>query len=208
LLILDENTVKTYFWGDTPSRHEWLKNKCSGGNASTEFSCRLNYENTSRIKAYEKYFGIKPDEYPTYKDHDISKWSEATKYLGKSVEEIRKTEKFTESEMAKEMTVLTLETHPNSPEVSLYDTFSKRGVINSATLFKKSPTLGLCTRILQDLEKHWGKPSIVGNLIGPKFLEYQWINKNEKFKATLERDGAKNKDGGILKLDVQKWAFD
>ncbi|MGO9312431.1 MAG: hypothetical protein ACLQDI_06810 [Syntrophobacteraceae bacterium] len=28
-LILDEKTVKTYFWGDLPYRHEWLKAKCS-----------------------------------------------------------------------------------------------------------------------------------------------------------------------------------
>jgi len=28
-LVLDEKTVKTYFWGDLPYRHEWLEAKCS-----------------------------------------------------------------------------------------------------------------------------------------------------------------------------------
>jgi len=28
--VLDEATVKTYFWGDLPARHEWLVAKCSG----------------------------------------------------------------------------------------------------------------------------------------------------------------------------------
>jgi hypothetical protein len=29
VLVLDEKTVKTYFWLDLPYRHEWLKNKCT-----------------------------------------------------------------------------------------------------------------------------------------------------------------------------------
>ena len=28
--VLDEATIKTYFWGDLPARHEWLVAKCSG----------------------------------------------------------------------------------------------------------------------------------------------------------------------------------
>lgn len=28
-LVLDEKTVKTYFWLEIPSQHEWLRNKCS-----------------------------------------------------------------------------------------------------------------------------------------------------------------------------------
>ena len=28
-LIFDDKTVKTYFWGDLPYRHEWVLNKCS-----------------------------------------------------------------------------------------------------------------------------------------------------------------------------------
>ncbi|MFN7904422.1 MAG: hypothetical protein ACK5P5_04505 [Pseudobdellovibrionaceae bacterium] len=28
-LILDEKTIKIYFWGSRPARHEWLLNKCS-----------------------------------------------------------------------------------------------------------------------------------------------------------------------------------
>jgi len=28
--VLDEATVKTYFWGDLPARHEWLVAKCNG----------------------------------------------------------------------------------------------------------------------------------------------------------------------------------
>lgn len=29
ILVLDDATVKTYFWGDLPYRHDWLENKCA-----------------------------------------------------------------------------------------------------------------------------------------------------------------------------------
>ena len=41
-LLLDEKTIKTYFWGDLPSRHEWLRNKCS----------QLTDEETARMHNY------------------------------------------------------------------------------------------------------------------------------------------------------------
>lgn len=41
-LVLDEKTIKTYFWGTLPHRHEWIKNKCS----------RLSDEESLRMERY------------------------------------------------------------------------------------------------------------------------------------------------------------
>ncbi len=41
-LILDEKTVKTYFWGELPYRHEWTQSKCS----------RLSASETERAENY------------------------------------------------------------------------------------------------------------------------------------------------------------
>ena len=50
-LILDEKTVKTYFLGDLPYRHEWLKNKCS----------RLLDEEAKRLKKYSQILWRNPN---------------------------------------------------------------------------------------------------------------------------------------------------
>ena len=46
ILVLDEKTVKTYFWGDLPYRHEWIRNKCS----------RLSDAETARAQNYSSRF--------------------------------------------------------------------------------------------------------------------------------------------------------
>jgi len=39
-LLLDEKTVKTYFWGELPYRHEWAKSRCSRLTESEEARAR------------------------------------------------------------------------------------------------------------------------------------------------------------------------
>lgn len=84
-LILDEKIIKTYFWGDLPSRHEWLIAKCSNlpappadskyygkpgslkwrmaqadpSNAKfeQERDCLIALVAKSRVSAYVNYFG-------------------------------------------------------------------------------------------------------------------------------------------------------
>jgi hypothetical protein len=43
-LILDEKTVKTYFWGDLSYRHEWVESKCAVL-SKTERERKQNYSN-------------------------------------------------------------------------------------------------------------------------------------------------------------------
>lgn len=43
-LILDEKTVKTYFWLELPYRHEWTKNRCS----------RLSESEAGRVESYSR----------------------------------------------------------------------------------------------------------------------------------------------------------
>jgi hypothetical protein len=46
--VLDEATVKTYFWGDLPARHEWLVAKCSGMSRSDRTKLDLLRSRLSR----------------------------------------------------------------------------------------------------------------------------------------------------------------
>lgn len=52
-LILDEKTIKTYFWGALPHRHEWVRNKCS----------RLSEEEAIRMEHYSARL-LKPRNSP------------------------------------------------------------------------------------------------------------------------------------------------
>ncbi len=55
-LVLDDKTVKTHFWLDLPSRHEWLRNKCS----------ELSPQQESQLQAYRDKLlakkNLTPDE--------------------------------------------------------------------------------------------------------------------------------------------------
>ena len=42
-LLLDEKTIKTYFWGALPYRHEWMLNRCP----------QLTSDEAKRLKNYE-----------------------------------------------------------------------------------------------------------------------------------------------------------
>ena len=154
-LILDDKTIKTYFWTELPSRHEWVKNRCdkmttdektrldsyyqtllenraSANDKPTDLdtltkketdqrNCHVKLIVESRLAAYTKYFRKLPSD---TENHDFSKWSEATKYLGKNYDDILSEEKFEESK-GNEITFLTRDAAANAPFIQLSDTTNR-----------------------------------------------------------------------------------
>ncbi len=145
-LILDEKTVKTNFWLDLPSRYEWMRNKCSQlsddetarleayhrrkltaaeqadfgsliDKEVKETKCEAAVETQSNLTAYEKYFGAKPTDYA---NHNFSKWSEVTKYLGTSFDDITSEEKF-EEKKSPPLTFLVRSATATAPFIQLSD---------------------------------------------------------------------------------------
>jgi hypothetical protein len=94
--ILDEKTVKTYFWKDLPYLDEWIRNRCSrmsdgeklrmetyvrraeiskaeqedrlllSSKQREELDCAVNIWSHLRALAYEKYFGEKPNDFANH----------------------------------------------------------------------------------------------------------------------------------------------
>jgi len=55
---LDHKTVRTYFHGDIPYRHEWRQTKCAAlKNAKNIHDCYVAVDKERRLAAYEKFFG-------------------------------------------------------------------------------------------------------------------------------------------------------
>ena len=61
ILLLDEKTVKTYFWGKAPYLQEWFVAKCGSTTDMSRIektvSCMANLEKARRLSAYKKFFG-------------------------------------------------------------------------------------------------------------------------------------------------------
>jgi hypothetical protein len=54
---LDDNTVKFYFHGDIPYRHEWLQAKCGEVKDDEKIrDCYVSVNEERRRAAYEKFF--------------------------------------------------------------------------------------------------------------------------------------------------------
>ncbi len=165
-LLLDDKTVKTYFWQELPYLHEWRKNKCSvlsateterfaflnhklatsPGAASDSLSkeewselgplqkknkeetdCQIATGKEGRIRAYEKYFGVKPNDFSV---QNFTKWSEPTRYLGRSFDDILTEEVFKEEAIGKSA-FLSRAATSKSPYLSLSNVYGKERVVGT-----------------------------------------------------------------------------
>jgi hypothetical protein len=61
-MVLDEKTIKTYFWGDLPYRQEWIKNKCS----------RLSESETERRESYNSRLTAKRGSLPDFSKNEMA----------------------------------------------------------------------------------------------------------------------------------------
>lgn len=213
-LVLDDKTVKTYFWLELPYRHEWKINRCtklsnseaqraenyshrllrarSASDADLsktewedlsslqkkqkeELDCAVEIERQSRITAYERYFGVKPNDYG---EHNFAKWSGATKYLGRRFYELLGEERFDEEKFAGSAFLKRAAT-ANAPAISLSDSRSKPEVVAWISMVSTpNPSPEFTQRLVQSLESAWGKRS-GGN--GTK----EWLWDKKEFSAKL-----------------------
>lgn len=231
-LILDEKTVKTYFWGALPHRHEWVRNKCSrlseeeeirmgrysekllkprnspAANFSAEeladlqgirkkqddeLSCAVAVGEKSRLDAYEKYFRTKPSDHA---NHNFAAWSEATKYLGRNVDDLLRDGKFKESKMVYGMTSLTHSATATEPSLILFDSPTRLRIVSSVGLVSPPhPSDGYLQRLIKQLESTWGKAAR-----GKGAKEWLWESSN--FRARLVHDISG--EGPSLRLTIDQ----
>jgi hypothetical protein len=216
-LVLDDKTVKTYFWLELPYRHEWKRNRCtklsdseaqraenysrrllrarSASDADLsktewedlsslqkkqkeELDCAVEVERQSRITAYERYFGVKPNDYG---EHNFAKWSGATKYLGRRFYELLGEERFDEEKFAGSSFPKRAAT-ANAPAISLSDSRANPKVVTGVSIVSTpSPSPEFTQRLVQSLESEWGKRSG-----GNGTTEWLWDKKSFSAKLTYE----------------------
>ena len=186
-LILDEKTVKTYFWLELPYRHEWTKNRCSRLSESEagrvesykeELDCAVSISEKSRADAYEKYFGGKPTDFG---NHNFTKWSEAPKYLGKRFYELLGEEKFEEEKFA-DTSYLKRAATGSAPYISLSDSRRKpKAVRHINVVSTPNPSPEFIQRLVKSLKDAWGKTSD-----GNGTSEWVWDKREFLAKLTYE----------------------
>ena len=231
-LILDEKTVKTYFWGKLPYLHEWAKNRCSSLSESEterlenyssrlrrarnisdadlseteladlgalqkkqkeERDCGYKVNVQSRVEAYERYFRIKPNY---YENHIFTKWSEASKYLGRQFYELLSEEKFSEEKLGNS-SCLNRAATASAPAISLLDSRSKPKAVTWINLVSTpNPSPEFIRRLVNALESAWGNRSG-----GNGTTEWLW-NKKE-FLAKLVHEPV-SATGPYLSLVIEE----
>lgn len=224
VLVLDDKTIKTHFWGQIPYIHEWIKNKCSvlseperirldnygqkilsglkiGENEQSDYGvlwekqekeseCGLEVNRNRRVDAYEKYFGIKPDDTVGY---DFSKWTGATKYFGREFYKILGEERFEESSLLK-MNFLTRDATAHTPFIHLGDLPENSRVVSSVSLGSHpNPSDGFRTELVKHISAKWGDPEI-------KEGEYLWNHEN----TTAHLKEQNTAEGRLLMMEIDK----
>jgi hypothetical protein len=225
-LVLDEKTIKTYFWGELPYLDEWKKNKCSRlsdqeskrmraywskelakeemadfgvlkKKEDDERNCKIEINKQNRVAAYEKYFHVKTSDTANY---NFSKWSSATNYLGRSYYELMSEEKFDEDKSpGYDLSFLKRLATANAPFIFLSDSPPDRArvVTNVSLSSPPNPSQEFIQKVIATLEAAWGKRSISN---GPS--EGKWIS--DKFVAKLKYEASA--EGRLLRLSIEaKW---
>lgn len=231
VLVLDDKTIKTYFWLELPYRHEWKRNRCSKltepetqraedysrrllqarsaaeANLSKsewndltaiqkkqdeEDRCDIEIEKQSRIEAYTRYFGKKPNDYV---EQNFSKWSDSAKYLGRRFYELQAEERFDEEQVAGSAYLERAAT-ANAPAIILSDSRArqKKVVAGISVVSTSNPSPEYTQRLVQSLESAWGKRSS-----GNGTTEWLWDKK--EFSATLTYDPV-SAEGPYLRLVI------
>lgn len=228
-LLLDEKTIKTYFWLELPYRHEWKKNRCSKLSVSetqraedysrrllrvrtasdsdlskaewTDLSalqkkqdeerhCSIAIEEQSRLEAYARYFGAKPNDYG---EHNFSKWADAAKYLGRRFYELLGEERF-DGEKFAGSSFLKRPATASAPAISLSDLRSSPKVVGWISLVSApNPSPEFTQRLVQSLESAWGKRSG-----GNGTTQWLWDKKSFAAKLTYEPVSAEGPFLGLV----------
>jgi hypothetical protein len=232
IVVLDEQMVKTYFWGEQSAyRHEWVRSKCSvlsdaerarsegysirlrqaynhGGQpglSKTEYTdleeiqkkeeqetvCASEIERQAQVAAYERYFGVTPNDYAS---EDFSKWTDAPKYLGKSFYEVKAEENFSSDSFGSMISSLQRERTANAPAIQLYG-YGKKVVERAVVFSASNPSPEFRQRLLKALNDAWGAPPG-----GNGTTEWAW--EKPAYVATLKVETG-SRDGPALILDIR-----
>jgi len=158
------------------SSEEWADMEALRAKEDKERDCAIKTNAQSRITAYEKYFRTKPAD---FKNHNYSKWSNATKYLGKKYYELLSEEKFDEdngplgNHLERSFTA-------RSPYILLSDSSSKPKVVVKVTLLSMpNPSTEFISHVVSSLQHAWGSHSG-----GNGATEWFWDTKNYSAKLT------------------------
>ncbi|MGK2849265.1 MAG: hypothetical protein ACSLEX_04365 [Minisyncoccota bacterium] len=228
-LMLDDKTIKTYFWLELPYRHEWKKNRCTKLSAPeaqraedysrrlliarsasdadlsksewNDFStlqkkqdeerrCSIAIEQQSRLEAYVRYFGVKPNDYG---EHNFAKWTDAEKYLGRRFYELLSEERFDEEKFSG-LSLLKRPATSTAPAISLSDSRSTPKVVSWIGLVSTpNPSPEYTQRLVQSLESAWGKRSG-----GNGTTQWLWDKENFSAKLTYEPVSAEGPFLGLV----------
>lgn len=187
--MLDTNTINTYFHNHAPYRLEWLKNRCSNADKDEENKCWQLTIFNSRLEAYERYFGKKPNDIENY---DFSAWCNVKNYLNQPYHKILSKEYF-EDDKYGEFDFLSRGAYVNSPAISLRDSISKNRVVRTISLYSWDPSTEFVKLLLQNLVQCWGDGKPIrdpnawiwdASYINEDILSYHW--ENQQFNAVLE----------------------
>jgi hypothetical protein len=192
VLILDDKTIFTYFFGGLPYLDEWKKNKCS--QQDEEGKCENAIDRQNRMAAYEKYFHVKPSDTANY---NFSRWSSATNYLGRNYYELMSEERFEDESGPLDLSFLHRSATANAPSINLADSPPDRArVVTSVDLNSPppNPSQEFTQKLVATLEAAWGKRSG-----GDGSSKWQWIS--DKFMANLENE--RSPVGHYLHLHIE-----
>lgn len=209
-LLLDERTIRTYIWGDLPSRDEWRRAKCTPMTANDtqileaigsrlvsgqkltpaeseelsrlqplsdqQLSCQVKLIEESRLVAYERFFGVKPTDIA---NHNFAKWADASRYLGRSFDEISSEERFEPGAPMLGISILERKATATSPSISLMDFGNKRKIVSWVGITYERPSEKFRQALQAELTQKWGKPLSDGTA-------QAWETKNFRGKLTFD----------------------
>ena len=188
--MLDHNTINTYFHSYAPYRLEWLKNRCSNADKDEENKCWQLTILNSRLEAYERYFGKKPNDTENY---DFSVWCNAKNYLNQPYHKILYKEHFEDNKYG-EFDNLLRRSSIYTPQINLQDSLSKNRVVTSISLNSWiNPSPEFIKLLLQKIEKCWGHGTAIrdqnawlfdNSYLSEDIRSYHW--ENQQFNAVLE----------------------
>lgn len=186
-MLLDNKTVATYFAGHLPSQHEWLLAKCSSitaaerqfwdnyqrryPNVSAEESaesvriiakqrpeseCMIEAAQNGRLAAYKRVFGSVPSDFARY---PFNEWASASKYMGASVESLRKDPRFAAKKSDRGWDFDKPGGH-DFPKIRLGATDKSVHSVFISSIPDPSNEFG--ERLVGTLREAWGSPTVTG----------------------------------------------
>jgi hypothetical protein len=155
-----------------------------------ELACEGEAVRSSRLNAYQKYFGNIPNDFQNY---DFSKWSSSTRYLGKRFYEILAEERFSESKLGS-INFLERQATSTAPYISLSDSGGNRFVTGISLISSPNPSPEFIKRVVSTLGKKWGEART-----GTGTDEWLWVKKGYNAKLAYNPTSA---SGSSLRLVI------